>query len=40
MPNQDEAARQAADLCARVLANMELEELDELVEPEPASAAQ
>ncbi len=48
MPNQDEAARQAAELCARVLANMELEELDELVEPaagveaepEPASAAQ
>jgi hypothetical protein len=48
MPNQDEAARQAAELCARVLANMEPEELDELVEPaagveaepEPASAAQ
>jgi hypothetical protein len=48
MPNQDEAARQAAELCARVLANLELEELDELVEPaagveaepEPASAAQ
>ena len=48
MPNQDEAARQAAELCARVLANLELEELDELVEPaagveaepEPAPAVQ
>jgi hypothetical protein len=48
MPEQEEAARQAADLCAKVLANLELEELDELVEPaagveaeaEPASAAQ
>jgi hypothetical protein len=33
MPGRDEAARQAADLCARVLANLELEEVDELVEP-------
>ena len=48
MPDMDEAARQAADLCARVLANLELEELDELVEPaagveaepEPAAAVQ
>jgi len=47
MPNNDQAARQAADLCARVLANLELEELDELVEPaagvegepEPAATA-
>jgi hypothetical protein len=48
MPGRDQAARQAADLCARVLANLELEELDELVEPaagveaesEPAATAQ
>jgi len=48
MPNNDQAARQAADLCARVLANLELEELDELVEPaagvdgevQPAATAQ
>ncbi len=48
MPEREQAARQAADLCARVLANLELEELDELVEPaagveaqpEPVSAAQ
>jgi hypothetical protein len=48
MPNNDQAARQAADLCARVLANLELEELDELVEPaagvegeaQPAGTAQ
>ncbi len=54
MPGQDAADRQnaadrrAADLCARVLAAMEVDEVDELVEPaagveaepEPASAAQ
>jgi hypothetical protein len=48
MPGRDQAARQAADLCARVLANLEIEELDELVEPaagveaepEPAATAQ
>ncbi len=43
MPNSDEAARQAADLCAKVLANMEPGELVEPAaeaEPEPASAAQ
>jgi hypothetical protein len=48
MPDMDAAARQAADLCARVLANLEGEALDELVEPaegveaepEPATAVQ
>ena len=54
MPGQDAAAgpnagdRRAADLCARVLAAMEVDEVDELVEPadgveaepEPAPTAQ
>jgi hypothetical protein len=39
---QEEAARQATDLCAKVLANLELEEPAEGVEAEaePASAVQ
>jgi hypothetical protein len=42
MPEQEEAARQATDLCAKVLANLELEEPAEGVEAEaePASAVQ
>jgi isocitrate lyase len=39
MPSKDSAARQAADLCARVLANLEMETPDAGAEmaPEPAS---
>ena len=42
MPEQEEAARQAADLCAKVLANLELEDATGGVEAEaePASAVQ
>ncbi len=40
MPEQEEAARQAADLCAKVLTNLELEEEPEAVEAEPASVVQ
>jgi hypothetical protein len=43
MPNKDEAARQAADLCAKVLANLELDEpaqADVGAESQPASTAQ
>jgi hypothetical protein len=38
MPSRDSAARQAADLCAKVLAALEIEELDADGEIEPASA--
>jgi hypothetical protein len=40
MPSRDSAARQAADLCAKVLANLELDAAaaDGEVEPEPISA--
>ena len=42
MPEKEEAARQAADLCAKVLTNLELEEPAsvEEAEAEPASASQ
>jgi hypothetical protein len=43
MPNKDEAARQSADLCAKVLANLELDEpaqADVGAESQPASTAQ
>ena len=42
MPTKDEAARQAADLCAKVLTNLELEETSGgvEVEVEPVSTAQ
>jgi hypothetical protein len=46
MPGREAATRQAADLCARVLVNIELEELEELeelaaeVEAEAGGAAQ
>lgn len=42
MPNNDKAARQAVDLCTKVLANLELEEPAAGVdaEAEPASAVQ
>jgi hypothetical protein len=40
MPSRDSAARQAADLCAKVLANLELDAAaaDGEAEPEPISA--
>ena len=43
MPNKDDAARQAADLCAKVLTNLELDQpaqADVGSEAEPASTAQ
>jgi hypothetical protein len=42
MPNRDEAARQSADLCAKVLANLELDAPTEAEQGElqPAAAAQ
>lgn len=36
MPGQDAASRQAADLCARVLANLDLEEFEALEETDGA----
>jgi hypothetical protein len=43
MPNKDDAARQAADLCAKVLTNLELDQPAQAEvgsEAEPASTAQ
>jgi hypothetical protein len=42
MPSKDKAARQTAELCAKVLVNLELEELEkgDEDEAEPASSSQ
>lgn len=40
MPGADSASRQAADLCARVLANLDIEEFETLQEADGADAEQ